>query len=136
MAYVSTDNAGRQRIFYFDAQGERQTLRVGRLAIKDAEKIVKHVGHIVNAKIKGEPEPRDTAEWLAGVDAKLRAKMVRLGLTTARKTEAAPKPIEPAAVTVGDFVNSYIELKAGVEDATKEIWHRARKNLVDFSWLG
>ncbi len=80
MASVVDDPNGRRRILFVAPDQKRKTIRLGKIDRKSAESICRHVEALLGAKIGGQPIPRDTAAWLAGIGAKLRDRLAAVGL--------------------------------------------------------
>ena len=88
MASIVNDPNGRRRILFVAPDESRKTIRLGKIDRKSAEAIARHVEALLAAKIGGQPVPRDTAAWLAGIGAKLRDKLAAVGLVEAPKRAA------------------------------------------------
>ena len=109
MASVVDDPGGRRRILFVAPDETRKTIRLGKIDRKSAESIGRHVEALLGAKIGGQPIPRDTAAWLAGIGAKLRDRLAAVGLVEehtaaptlekwckdyiARRTDLAPRSV-------------------------------------------
>lgn len=110
MASVSKDGSG-WRIRFIDADGNRKTLRPGKVNKVAAEKIGHYVDQLNAAKISGMSIDRQAALWLAEIGDTLHAKLAKSGLTSPREaSNQEPKP-EPEAnrVTLADFLADHIE---------------------------
>ncbi len=100
MATMGIDSGGRKRILFFDREGQRRTLRLGKLSERDAKTIKVHVELIVHAQITCESPPVDTSRWLADLDDALHARFRRFGLTNPRD--------EVQTASLNQFVTDYI----------------------------
>lgn len=81
MASISKLPNGSRVLQYFDKQGNRKTIHLGRVDRKSAETIRVHVEHLVSARyLGGLAVPAATAGWLATAEGRLRNKLVRAGL--------------------------------------------------------
>jgi hypothetical protein len=80
VASIVNDPNGRRRILFVAPDESRKTVRLGKTDRKSAEAIARHVEALLAAKIGGQPVPRDTAAWLAGIGAKLRDRLAAVGL--------------------------------------------------------
>ena len=78
MASISNDPNGRRRILFVAPDGSRKTIRLGKTDRRSAEAIARHVEALLSAQIGGQPIPRDTASWLAGIADALKASAKRL----------------------------------------------------------
>jgi hypothetical protein len=56
---------GGKIIQFYDGQGERKTVRLGMVSMRDAEKINTKIEDLNNAKINGTSLAVETATWLA-----------------------------------------------------------------------
>ncbi len=121
MASISNDPNGRRRILFVAPDGSRQTIRLGKCDRKTAESICRHVEALLGAKIGGQPIPRDTAVWLAGLGAKLRDRFAAVGLVEA-----------PKRMLLGEFLKQYILSRPDVKPATLEVWQQPCRNLTEF----
>ena len=121
MASISDDPNGRRRILFVAPDGSRKTIRLGKCDRKSAEAINRHVESLLSAMIGGQPVPRDTAAWLAGIGETLRDKLAAVGLV-----EAVKRAI------LGEFLTGYILSRPDVKPATLEVWQQPCRNLVEF----
>ena len=88
MASVVDDPKGRRRIQFVAPDQKRKTIRLGKIDRKSADSICRHVEALLAAKIGGQPIPRDTAAWLAGIGAKLKEKLAAVGLIEKKSAPA------------------------------------------------
>src|SRR6516225_8362314 len=121
MASISNDPNGRRRILFVAPDESRKTIRLGKIDRKSAEAIARHVEALLAAKIGGQPVPRDTAAWLAGIGDSLRDKLAAVGLVEA-----------PRRAALGEFLRSYILSRPDVKPATLEVWQQPCRNLTEF----
>src|SRR6516164_3324360 len=121
MASIANDPNGRRRILFVAPDESRKTIRLGKIDRKSAEAIPRHVEALLAAKIGGQPVPRDTAAWLAGIGTTLRDKLAAVGLVEAPKRAA-----------LGEFLRSYILSRPDVKPATLEVWQQPCRNLTEF----
>ncbi len=98
MASISNDPNGRRRILFVAPDGSRRTIRLGKIDRKTAESIGRHVEALLGAKMSGQPIPRDTAAWLANIEAKLRDKLAAVGLIAAE---------HDSCVALSDLIERY-----------------------------
>src|SRR5262249_55754180 len=121
MASIANDPGGRRRILFVDADESRKTIRLGKIDRKSAEAIARHVEGLRGAKRSGQPIPRDTGAWLAGIGTALRDKLAAVGLVEAPKRAA-----------LGEFLRSYVVRRPDVKPATLEVWQQPCRNLTEF----
>ena len=121
MASVVNDPNGRKRILFVAPDESRKTIRLGKCDRKSAEAIARHVEALLAAKIGGQPMPRDTAVWLAGIGAALKGKLAAVGLVE-----------PPKRAALGEFLRSHILNRPDVKPATLEVWQQPCRNLTEF----
>src|SRR5215510_11703329 len=107
MASIVNDPNGRRRILFVAPDESRKAIRLGKCDRKSAESIARHVEAILAAKICGQPVPRTTAAWLAGIGTAFKDKLAAVGLVEA-----------PNRAVLGDFLRSYILNRPDVKPAT------------------
>ncbi len=98
MASICRDPNGRKRILFVDVDGSRKTLRLGKIDLKTAQTIKRHVEALLVAKITNTPAPQDTATWLAGIGHELKQKLASAGLIHGGKL-------------LRDLVEAYVQAK-------------------------
>jgi integrase len=121
VASIVNDPNGRRRILFVAPDESRKTIRLGKIDRKSAESICRHVEALLSAKMGGQPIPRDTAGWLAGIGAALRDRLAAIGLVEAPKRAA-----------LGEFLRSYILSRPDVKPATLDVWQQPCRNLTEF----
>ena len=62
MASIVRDPNGRKRILYFNADGERKPLRIGKATMGDARKVATRIELLVAAKRNGTTPELDTID--------------------------------------------------------------------------
>jgi len=123
MASVCNDPNGRRRILFVDADGSRKTIRLGKVAKRDAAAIKLRVEAILAAKLMGSPIDRDTAAWLAGDGANLRERLERVGLV-----ESLEKPNK--GLTLKQFLEQFLERNgSSKKPATRVVWGQSIRML-------
>lgn len=122
MASVSTDASGRRRILFNGLDAKRKTLYLGKLPLKAAESICRHVEALLAAKMAGQPILRDTASWLPMIGEQLRGKLIAFGLVD------STKPVN--VLTVGALVKEYMAERTDVKPGTLINLDQAGKALV------
>jgi integrase len=85
MASISRDPNGRRRILFTDRDGDRKTIRLGKVSQRMAEEIKIKVETLNAAKIGAGSLDRETAVWVANLGDDLHAKLSAVGLTSVRK---------------------------------------------------
>ena len=67
MASVINRPGGHRWIQFVDADGKRQTIRLGEMSAKSAAKVCTRVKELLAVKMTGDTMERDLAGWLADV---------------------------------------------------------------------
>lgn len=125
MASVVNDPNNRKRVAFTGSDGKRRSLRVGKMARRDAEYIAARVESILSASAAGMPLDRVTADWLAATP--IYAKLAAVGLVNPRETDA-----EHAGPTLAKFLDSYIAKRVDAKASSRLVFGRARKHLVEY----
>ncbi len=125
MASISSSGNGRRLIQFVDKDGIRKTVRLGKISKKQAESFRVMVESLVTASVLGEPEALDnaTAQWLAGLDDRLYARVAAVGL------------VKPRAATLGmgiaAFVESFLAARPEYKPLTIDNVNQARHYLIE-----
>ena len=121
MASISSDPNGRRRIQFFDGDGKRQTIRLGKISKRNAEAVKSKVEDLVGAKITGQTPTDETSRWLVGLEESLYGKLARVGLIKHRGVSI-----------LGLFTRHYIDNRSDIKQGTRINLDRARTYLIDF----
>lgn len=124
MASLINDSNGRKRIQFTAPNGERKTIRLGKMAKRSAESIKFRVEHLVVAKLTGHAIDDDTARWITDLEPAMIDRLVRVGLI---EPVAKPKP-----VGLGEFLDAYHDRRTDVKPITREVWRQSIRCLKDF----
>lgn len=127
MATILNRNNGRRSIQFLDPAGERRTFSLGKIDAKSAAAIKMHVERMINARTSGQPVPADTASWLATLDARLHARLAKVGLIAPR-ADAAPAKVS----TLRLVVDAYVVRRTDLKRNTLNILDQAGKKLLAF----
>lgn len=119
MASISNDPNGHRRIQFSNADGERKTLRLGKVTRRHAESVKVKVEDLVSANITGHAPRDDTSRWLVTLDRKLHDKLAIAGLTQRRHK-----------AKLDDFIEGYLEQRLDVKPGTLKVMEQARRHLV------
>ena len=121
MASISTDSGGLRRLQFFNAAGKRETIRLGRMPLRDAERIKTFVEKLVNAQITKEPIDGETARWIANIGDVLVKKLSAKGLIRPR-----------ASAMLAGFVANYVQGRTDLKPRTVIKFNATREYLVEF----
>ena len=124
MASIANDPAGRKRIIFYDKNGNRKAIRLGKCSKKTAEEVRTRVESLNAAIIAGCSIDGDTAAWLGKIGNALHARIAKAGLTTPRES--------PKQTRLGDFIESYISGRTDVQPRTITNLRAAQQKLVEF----
>jgi len=118
------DENGRKRILFMAPDGKRKTIRLGKVAKRQAEAVKVHVEQLAHAFSTNTAPPLATSQWLASLDSKLYAKLVAVGLAANRSPALAP--------TLGKFLDEYIAGRRDVKKSTATVWGHTRRCLIRY----
>ncbi len=121
MASIGNDPGGRRRILFLDTDGKRKTIRLGKMAKRQAEAIKVRVEHLVAAKISGTAPDDETSRWLVGLDDVLQCRLAKVGLIQRRDS-----------ATLEAFLHDYISSRTDVKPTTVTNWGHTKRNLVEY----
>lgn len=122
MASITKDKNGKKRIQFTDLGGQRRTVRLGKMSMKDAQMIRVKIETILAAKTAGLPLDIETSQWLAKLEGQLAEKLAKVGLIEAKQ-----------AVSLKEFLDGYVSRrKSEVAEATVTVWGHTIRNLVEF----
>jgi hypothetical protein len=99
MASLRCDGAGLWLLQVVGADGNRYSIRLGRIDKRQAEAVHRYVEDLAACKVSGEAPGPATGEWLAEVPDRIRAGLVRAGLAQERRRSVCP--------TVADWTGCY-----------------------------
>ena len=121
MASISKQPNGRKTIqFIHPVDKKRKSIRLGKVSMKQAEGFKTHFEKLVAAKISGHPPDDATATWASKLSAELQKSLANHGLMKATES-----------VTLEPFVGDWIERRSDVKPASKKVYGRAQKWLVE-----
>lgn len=121
MASIINRPEGHRWIQFVDANGKRQTVRLGKIPAKAAATVCRRVEDLLAAKMTGTAIDRDLGGWLASIDATLQNKLAAVELCEAR-----------VSALLQPFITGYVKGRTDVKPATKEVWRQGENGLVDF----
>jgi len=122
VASISTDGSGNRRIMFIDGAGKRHTIRVGKLPMKQAERLKLRVEALNASRAYGQPLDNETLRWLSEVNTDLARKLAAAGLVGPRSQEQA----------LDAFLAAYIDGRTDVKPRTRKNLLRSRRHLADF----
>ncbi len=114
-----------KRILYRDAAGKQQSLRLGKCSERAAQTALAGFERVLEANRLGSTLHPDGVHWLEGINDRLHARVVKLGMTEPRKSAAV--------VTLGmllDRFDAAAVVKASTIAARKQTTSSLRKYLI------
>jgi integrase len=121
MASISREKNGHRTIQFVDASGTRRSLRLGKISQRDAEGFKIKIEALLAARMAGRSPEAEVSRWLVSLPSAMHRRLAKLGLVEAR-----------AEATLQAFITGYVNGRADVKPATKEIWSQGKRGLVDF----
>jgi len=92
MASIGQDPNGAKRIL-IAGNDKRQTIRLGKASLKQAQEFRGNVEALVGQQITGGGVPDKVSEWLAALPANMHSKLVKAGLAKPRQAITAPATV-------------------------------------------
>lgn len=123
MASLSKDKNGTKRIQWTDANGKRQTIRLGKMHVKPAESFLAQLERLIGYHNTNTPIDRQTAHWLTGLSDTLHDKLVNQGLAT-------PRVIQESH-TLGSMLDEYFQTMS-VKESTRIRYAQTRRLLIEY----
>jgi integrase len=124
MASISKDANGNRTIQFIAGDGKRRSIRLGKLPVKATNEIKTKVDSLNAAAIAGIGWERDLAGWVGRLESKLYDKLANVGLV--------PNRAESEKVTLGPFIDSYLEKRTDIKPQTRINLQQVRRNLIEF----
>ena len=121
MASIAKDPNGFKRILFVDRDGKRQTIRLGKCSLRNAEAVKVRVEALAASLAYSHPPDDETLRWAAGLNATLAKRLAKVGLIPKREK-----------VTLGPFLDRYVESRSDVKGSTKVIYGHTIRNLKDY----
>ncbi len=124
MAYVVNDPNNRKRVIFKGLDGKRRTIRLGKMARRDADAIAGHVDAILSAALSRSPIATKTAEWLGDIPDTMYAKLVAAGLVNPREVTAVDR--------LGEHLDAYFAKRTDMKPASRLVLGHVVRNLRDY----
>lgn len=121
MASISKTTSGSYRVQFFNADGKRQSVFLGKITKHAAQTVAVRIDALVAAKMSGSPVDPETARWVASRETAMYERLAEVGLVPRRE-----------AATLGLFLDAYSALRADVKAGTLLAYSNVRRNLVDY----
>lgn len=121
MASISPWKGDTLRLRFRDADGIQRTVYLGKMPKKAAATLLGHVEKIIVANISRCAIEPATAAWIDDLKDVLRKKLSNVGLIKARDSHS-----------LGPFIDQYIASRNDAKPATKTVWKRTQKHLLEY----
>ncbi len=119
MASIGINKSGSKCVRFFDQNGDRKTLHIGKVDKRAARLILSHVERLASAAKSRCSVPDETSSWVGSLGDELRSKMARVGLIAARES-----------VSLRSYIEQYIERRTDVKQNTLISWRRTLRYLL------
>jgi integrase len=120
MASIGRESNGCKRILFVAGDGKRQTIRLGKVSMKQANSFKVKVEALIGLGISGIVDD-EISRWLADLDDVMHKRLAKVGLAKARES-----------ARLGEFLNAYIAKRTDVKPLTRRNLEAARNKLVKF----
>ena len=121
MASINRDKNGNCRLQFKSLDGKRRTIRLGKITKKVSERILFHIEEIIAARTTNVPLSAPTAQWVTTLSNSMRDKL------------AACELIEkPKEITLGDWIDQYINGRTSLKPGTVRNLRRNASLLIEF----
>src|SRR3954451_5637121 len=119
MASIGSDPNGRKRILFVAGDGRRMTVRLGEVSAKQADAFKVKVEDLIGAANGAGMVHDETSRWLAGLDDKMHARLVAVGLAKPRNGGGT--------ALLGPFIDAYLKTLPRAKEHTLLNWQQVRK---------
>lgn len=132
MASLIQEKDGRRRIQFYDGNRKRRSIGLGSISERNAERIRDKVEQLVEHAVTGTPLDSDVSRWVAGLDDRFHAKLVKARLADSREAQTIPPNgnSTPASVTLTTFLDDYLAKRTDVKESTRTVYGHVQRNLL------
>jgi integrase len=124
MASISTDQRGLRRLLFKGLNGNRRSIRLGKIQKRAAESIKQHVEHLLSCNQAGLAFNAQTSEWLNKIDQSLRTKLEKHGLVSLK--------VHRVGLKLSNHIAAYRERISHLKPSTQTHWNHTFRNLATF----
>ena len=121
MASITTDKNGKRRILFHAPDGKRKTVWLGKMPVRQAEEVKRHIEHIVHGKMSKTTPDDTTSRWIAYLEPVMAERLAKAGLIEKRSNP-----------TIGGFISQYIAGRTDLKDRTINRLQLAATNLKNY----
>ncbi len=123
MASICKDPNGTKRILFVDQGGNRKSIRLGKVSLRNAEAVKYRVEEILQSRITNQAIGRDTSSWLAEIPITLADKLAKVGLIESRNAKDA--------IGLQSVLDDYMASRTDLKPASLEVYGHTVRNLID-----
>ncbi len=120
MASVSRDANGTKRVLFTDGNGERKSLRLGKVSVKAAEDLRLRIEALLPDKELSRPHDVELSKWLRNLSDRMHKRLARVGLVEPRASAEV--------LTLGSLLDRF-DAAAVVKPATKAAYRQTTGSL-------
>jgi integrase len=124
MASVLNLPNGRRAVQFFAPDGERRTVRFGKLSREAALECARSIDTLIDAKNAGQQAPARVLAWVAELSDEVADRLATLGVIPARH--------KALAVVLEHFLTEYRQKRTDVKPATAIVYSHTIRCLVEF----
>jgi len=119
MASITRQANGRRIIQFNDANGNRKTIRLGKITQRSAEAMKIRVENLICAAITNHTMDDETARWVASLDEIMVDRLAAAGLIPRRDS-----------MKLKSFLDAFIESRCDTKASTRLVYGHTRRNLI------
>ena len=120
MATIGKDTNGRKRILFVSSDGTRKTIRLGKMDLRQADRIRVKVESLISSNITGVMND-ETSRWVRGLDDAIHDRLARVGLVKARQWTHA---------TLEGLLDAFFDT-IDVKPGTRTTYEQTRRSLEE-----
>jgi hypothetical protein len=121
MASIIRDPNGRKRISFTSGDGDRKTIRLGKLSVRDAESFKLRIEALLSCQFAGVAPDVDLSRWLGELPDAMYEKLVTVELVEPRE--------RAVSVTLGEMLAAYFQT-VDVKPSTLTRMEQAKRTLI------
>ncbi|MCY2952211.1 MAG: phage integrase SAM-like domain-containing protein [Planctomycetota bacterium] len=121
MASITHDPKGHKRIRFFDRDGKLRTIRLGKVTVKQAERVKTRVEILANQFHSADPLDPDTASWVANISDDMHSKLAAAGLARSR-----------VSLQLGPWLDKYIAGRSDLKPGSVIKLKQTQEKLLEF----
>lgn len=132
MASLIQEKDGRYRVQFYDGNGSRRSVGLGSISDRNASRLFDKLEQLIEHRLTGTPLDPDVSRWVSGLDDRMHLKLVKAGLTEPRPSAALEAVAKPVTITLGMFLDQYLEKRTDVKPGTQTFYRHTQRNLIAF----